>query len=241
MADIMKLLSKNNIKEFIIGSIGIGIIYGIYALYYVVANIHFTPIRNLFTPIDYLIPLIPEFLLIYLFVFYTFIFFTIFITQYYLKSYRIPFIIIFAIVALTSYGIYMIFPVAMIRPTVASTDFWTSLLNLLYASDPSVNCFPSLHAAYSTMAAYIIWHINKKWGKYIAWPVAFGVILSTLFVRQHVIVDEIAGFLLGFIVPYIVLKKFNLEPEKENINIKYVLIILIAATLVMLLMAFHII
>jgi len=239
--NVGELFSKDNIKEFIIGTIGLMIIFIIYTMYYVVANIHFAPIRTLFTPLDYMIPLIPEFLFIYLFVFYTFIFFVIISTQYYLKSYRIPFIVIFAIVALTSYGIYTIFPVSMIRPSVTPSDFWTSLLALLYSSDPPVNCFPSLHAAYSTMGAYIVWHMNKKWGKYIGWPTAIAVMISTLFVRQHVIVDEIAGFLLGFIVPYIVLKKFDLKPESEQINLNYILIILIVSILIMLLFAFDVI
>ncbi len=35
------------------------------------------------------------------------------------------------------------------------------------------------------------------------WGVAVGIMVSTLFVRQHVIADEIAGFVLAYVVGYL--------------------------------------
>jgi membrane-associated phospholipid phosphatase len=74
-----------------------------------------------------------------------------------------------------------------------------------YAKDPSFNCFPSLHAAVATITFYA-WH---RYARLLRSPVVrgiaigtlavgIGVVLSTLFVKQHYIADEIAGVLLAW-------------------------------------------
>ena len=104
----------------------------------------------------------------------------------------------------------MVFPV--------TTDLWRQQLlahppagNMLaramydtYARDPSFNCFPSLHAAVAT----ICWYAWQRYARQRPGPVVraiailmlavgIGVVLSTLFVKQHYIADEIAGVLLA--------------------------------------------
>ena len=80
-----------------------------------------------------------------------------------------------------------------------------------YVDDTSFNCFPSLHAAVSTMIFYCWYRYSKiehdnpkappKWLRQIlaisTFVIAILVMLSTLFVKQHYIVDEIAGFILA--------------------------------------------
>ncbi len=74
-----------------------------------------------------------------------------------------------------------------------------------YASDPSFNCFPSLHAAVATICWYA-WHRYARQRKSTVvrviaigmLVVGIGVVLSTLFVKQHYIADEIAGILLAW-------------------------------------------
>ena len=80
-----------------------------------------------------------------------------------------------------------------------------------YERDTSFNCFPSLHAAVSTVTAYAwfqYWRVKRNSRRLFAALVsailAAGTILSTLFVKQHYIVDEIAGMALGCIVSYFV-------------------------------------
>jgi len=100
-----------------------------------------------------------------------------------------------------------------------------------YRSDPPLNCFPSLHAENSTITAY---YLSREFPKYklVFWGIAFLVILSTLFVRQHVIADEIGGFLVAYFAGWVSEKYV----KEENIEDKYKLFrlafMLVLATLV---------
>ena len=51
------------------------------------------------------------------------------------------------------------------------------------------------------LTAYAIWKVNKKWG-YVAWPIAIAIQSSTLFVRQHWIVDQIAAVAVALPIAY---------------------------------------
>jgi membrane-associated phospholipid phosphatase len=76
-----------------------------------------------------------------------------------------------------------------------------------YVSDTSFNCFPSLHAAVSAASAYT-WYryarLKPNMPRSVlaaaAIIIALAVVLSTLFVRQHYIADELAGVLLAVLV-----------------------------------------
>ncbi len=82
----------------------------------------------------------------------------------------------------------------------------------VYAHDTPLNCFPSLHAAISTIVAYGFWQEKRKYG-WISWPIAIIIIVSTWLVRQHVIVDSIFGVALALILCYILYKKVFTTPE----------------------------
>jgi membrane-associated phospholipid phosphatase len=99
-----------------------------------------------------------------------------------------------------------IFPLGPPYPT-STGNLWLDQVYALYNSDTAFNCFPSLHAAVSTICFYVWYRYSKiKLGKItkllaiITFAIAMGVILSTLFVRQHYIADEIAGIVLAWAV-----------------------------------------
>jgi membrane-associated phospholipid phosphatase len=86
-------------------------------------------------------------------------------------------------------------------------NFWANQVYSIFTSDTSFNCFPSLHAAVSTICFYAWFQYAKiKPGKtteavaIIAFVIAAGAILSTLFIKQHYIADEIAGIALAWII-----------------------------------------
>ena len=80
-------------------------------------------------------------------------------------------------------------------------------LNWMDVTDLSFNCLPSLHAAVSFIVFYA-WYryykvkpdIKTKIIAMTSFLIAFGVVLSTLFVKQHYIIDEIVGVALALIV-----------------------------------------
>lgn len=70
-------------------------------------------------------------------------------------------------------------------------------LRFLYSADPPYNCFPSLHVGHSVVSAVTCHRVHRHVGT-IALLCAGLVALSTLFTKQHYVVDVIAGAALAF-------------------------------------------
>lgn len=221
-------------KWFIRNTIFIAI-YAILAipLYDIIAEIHFINPIHLFTPIDYAIPPIMSFAIIYVFMFYPFVLYTIGYFAY-IKPNRSKqfFISLFTVYAI-SFIVYIIMPVEMIRPNISTTDpdFFTRVMAKYYASDPPLNCFPSLHAGIASILAY---NLSKEKPKYwyVFWIFALLVMISTLFVRQHVIADEIAGFLVAIFAGKITEKYVKTEEVENKYPLYTTILAIVLATLV---------
>lgn len=199
-AEVVTSDKKTNMK-WLIKTIVYIILYFIITqpLYLLISEIHIQPPTTLFTPIDYMIPFVSFFVIFYVFLFYPFVIFTIGYFAFIRPEKFDKVFLSVILVYIVAYTTYIIFPVMMIRPDPASLppDFLSQMMAYYYTKDPPLNCFPSLHAANSTLSAYWLSREKPKY-KIGFWTAAFLVILSTLFVRQHVIVDEIYGFLLAY-------------------------------------------
>jgi len=166
---------------------------------------------HLNTTLDNLIPFVPEWAIFYLYLFYPLSALTMawFALADYKRGYPLAFSLI--LVNLVADVVYVIFPVttdiyrqALLAHPMAGNAF-ASAMYAHYGTDPSFNCFPSLHAAVATISFYA-WHrYAGLTGSRIARGIAIGmliigigVVLSTLFVKQHYIADEIAGVLLAW-------------------------------------------
>jgi membrane-associated phospholipid phosphatase len=86
-------------------------------------------------------------------------------------------------------------------------NFWATQVYSVWASDTTFNCFPSLHAAVSVICFYTWYRYSKvkpsgsaKTVAAITFVIMVGVILSTLFIKQHYVADEIAGIVLAYSV-----------------------------------------
>ncbi len=93
-----------------------------------------------------------------------------------------------------------------LRPTILNrNDIWCRLTIFLYSLSPETYVFPSLHVFHSLVIMYAIFQGKGKLVQNI-WFKAFGFIwtilicLSTVFVRQHSIVDVVGGILLFLII-----------------------------------------
>ena len=165
---------------------------------------------HLATALDNAIPFVPEWSIFYLYLFYPLSALT--MAWFSLVAYRRGYSLAFSLVLINLVAdlVYVVFPV--------TTDLWrvqllahplvgnpfASAMYAHYASDPSFDCFPSLHAAVATICWYA-WHRYAREKKTALLRgisagmlvVGIGVVLSTLFVKQHYIADEIAGILLA--------------------------------------------
>lgn len=192
-------MDKHTLKMLLKSTIFL-IIYYIIAvnLYDIIATMTLNRAQSVFyTPIDNMIPFISIFAVFYVFIFYPFILYTLGYFAYIKPEKSDRFFLAIIIMYFISYLTYLIYPVKMNRPDLSNaSDFFSKVMNKYYQEDLPVNCFPSLHAANSTLMAYFLSKENRKLS-IIFWLIAVLVMISTLFVKQHVIMDEIAGFLVA--------------------------------------------
>lgn len=94
--------------------------------------------------------------------------------------------------------IYMFFQTYVPRPVIIHDDFLCSFVRFIYSKDNPYNCFPSIHvvATFSVLKG-----INKLKNMPIKYKIRFNIIgwliiFSTQFVKQHVIMDLLAGLVL---------------------------------------------
>jgi membrane-associated phospholipid phosphatase len=104
----------------------------------------------------------------------------------------------YIICALICYLIYSVFQTTVPRPALTGDDPFTWLVSYIYDRDLPFNCFPSIHCFSSYMVMRLVWtsSFRNKWNVTIITGMSSLIILSTLFLKQHVILDAIAGILL---------------------------------------------
>lgn len=101
---------------------------------------------------------------------------------------------------------FIAFPTTMVRPELTGSGFIMDATRFLYMADAPTNLFPSLHCLLSTMC-WIGVRGNRRiprLKKIFFLTAAVLVYVSTLLVKQHVIVDVFAGILLAEAAMYAV-------------------------------------
>lgn len=104
------------------------------------------------------------------------------------------------------YLFYYFYPVEISRPVIANTTIPNRLVNIIYENDRPLNCFPSIHV----LNTYIIMRFtklkdNKSWFWYTNIS-GILIMLSTLFIKQHFILDGVMAIALGEVVVLIINK-----------------------------------
>lgn len=159
---------------------------------------------NLSSPLDNLVPFMPQFIIVY---FGCYIFW---IVNYVMiakeekeASYRFFTADFYA--RLVCMLVFFFFPTTNTRPILVGNDFWTEAVRFLYTVDAPTNLLPSIHCMTSWFC-YI--GIRKRedipgWYKVLSMVTAVAVFVSTLALRQHVLLDVAAGVLLAEAAYYI--------------------------------------
>ena len=94
---------------------------------------------------------------------------------------------------------YYFFQTAVPRPQLQGNDIFTNLVRYIYNIDNPFNCFPSIHV----FTSYILIKGTMSCGKKVSIDsiiitlIASMIILSTQFIKQHVVMDLIFAILLG--------------------------------------------
>jgi hypothetical protein len=108
-------------------------------------------------------------------------------------------ILVFDLGLLACFIIYYYYQtVGPVRPEITGDDFLSQILQYVYKIDQPYNCFPSIHVMSSYLMIRAIRNCSwKKW--WINWCIrcfSTSIILATLFIKQHVIMDVLAAILL---------------------------------------------
>jgi membrane-associated phospholipid phosphatase len=181
------------------------------------------------TSLDTAIPFVPEMVIFYVYLFYPLVILT--MLYFAFIEYKRGYALGWSLVAINAIAvlIYIVFPVStswyrqdlLAHPIIG--NIWADQVYNVFANDTSFNCFPSLHAAVSTICFFAWFEYAKvkpskttKATSIAALVIAVGVILSTLFIKQHYIADELAGVLLALFVGKLVFDKYS-KNTKEPI------------------------
>ena len=107
-------------------------------------------------------------------------------------------VVTYTICALTCYLIYAVFQTTVPRPALTGDDPFIWLMNYIYNRDQPFNCFPSIHCFSSYMVMRLIWAspVRNRRNVTLVTGMSSLIILSTLFVKQHVILDARAAIVL---------------------------------------------
>jgi len=210
----MRKFLKENWKFYILNlvlAVGIYLSSKIYDITnHATANVHI-----LQTPLDKLVPFIPQFIVIYNslepVIYISLVFFFIFNPKIF-SAFALAMISLFLI----SNFVYVVFQTYVPRPMLTPhTNLYIDKVIALYNSDNPYNCFPSLHCGTSALVASF-WFAKRRY-RVIAWVMAlwaFGIVLSTQFLKQHVIVDIVGSF-IAIGLYFVFYKLFGLEKESS--------------------------
>jgi len=193
-------------------------LYLLQALIYFLSK--FTPIKDhlIGNAIDHKIPFIPFFGLIYVSWFLAIIIVPLVLNKYKkseVKKHYWNVTIAIAVCAM----FYIFYPTTSnIRPDFQIKGLFTLTCYLVYFFDgPMANLFPSMHCL---MCFYYIYYmlfnkeVDKRWrtGIFI-WSIL--IIFSTLFAKQHVVVDVVGAFIISIIIYTVTSILFN-KNKKEH-------------------------
>ena len=186
---------------------------------YLIAKITPLEIKLVGNHIDSRIPFISEFIYPYI-SWYLMLFIVPYIFyKNHLKSFNNYYVTTFICITVVVF-IYFFYPTTMNRADLVGSSISEYLVNVIYKMDtPILNCFPSMHCMISFIFIYVALAENNLNLKYklliVIWAVL--VILSTVFIKQHVLVDMISAFVISLIV-FLIVKKVKYLKDFDVIN-----------------------
>ncbi|MDR7000329.1 phosphatase PAP2 family protein [Neobacillus niacini] len=175
------------------------------------------------TSIDQAIPFLPIFIIPYIvwygYIFCYLVYFCFKDTKVYLKT-----LILIVAAELICFVVYFFFQTTVPRPELTGNTVIVNLVEWIYANDQPVNCFPSIHVLTTFTIMLASLHIKKK---HILNTLCINIIgtliiVSTLFVKQHVIFDMIGSVILVTFLYGITfeLLSFRVSEKSETVYLK---------------------
>ena len=171
---------------------------------------------NMSIKLDYIIPLVPWTVIIYLgcYIYW--------IANYALGAIQAEeeaaaFLCADLCAKIVCFILFVAFPTTIVRPEIADTGLMNKAMLFLYSIDTPDNLFPSIHCLTSW---FCVIAVRKQkavpgWYKVLSVIIALAICISTLTTKQHVIVDTFAGIALAELAYLFVKKSGILGPYKR--------------------------
>lgn len=140
------------------------------------------------------IPFVPEAVFVYLLIYPFLLFPALFVKKY--GDFAAT-AIIYSVLIVFSAAVFMYFPTTMTRPPLPEDGFYRWIFSLIRVFDGPNNLFPSLHVSSSFYVAFAVGLFRPK----LKWPcliLALSISASTIFVKQHALLDVAGGVAFGF-------------------------------------------
>lgn len=195
----MKKLFRNLLPLVLIGCIPFS------NLFYWKLNNTQRGIYNISTSLDRFLPLIKIFIIPYMSLWFFLAFCFVYLCFKNKKVYYETMLTL-CLCYVVAFITYYFFQTTVPRPMVTGNDVFTKLILFTYHSDEPFNCFPSIHVITSYLAVKGINSTTAR--KTVKIPVnviGFLIIISTEFVKQHVIMDILFALLICNVIYYTVI------------------------------------
>lgn len=167
---------------------------------YPVLNRPWGDVHSYALAIDRHIPFVPLFVLPYLFFFFPWVAGFILWTLARRPRVFIHLVLALLIAVLTSYIFYVAAQSVVVRSAPEGGGILTTMIRWVYRTDARYNAFPSTHTMMTTILLLTTWPmLRQAWKRTVAVLIALSIIAATLLIRQHYVVDVLAGAGIGWI------------------------------------------
>ncbi len=173
--------------------------------------------RELRSPFDNAIPFLPWTVYLYSWVYTSGLYPTFVVRNERLFARVVAAYLTVIAVSLTT---FMAFPVSSValRPDVSTLQLGTLAgwgVRLTYFVDPPYNLFPSLHLSIAVLAALAAGAARPLWG-WLAAPLVVAIAFSICTMKQHFIVDGVAGLVLAMAAWALLVRPFRADAEPTS-------------------------
>jgi membrane-associated phospholipid phosphatase len=160
---------------------------------------------NITLPIDNKLPFLPIFIIPYI-IWYLFIPLSFFIFCLKDKKTYFKTMLIYVSGCIIASIVFLTFQTTVPRTQVEGSGVLINIIKMIYANDNPVNCLPSLHVFTSYLIIRVITKSKLASLKVnlTTYIIASLIILSTLFTKQHAVLDVLSGMVLAEALIYLV-------------------------------------
>jgi membrane-associated phospholipid phosphatase len=120
-------------------------------------------------------------------------------------------ILVYALGCMIASIIFILYQTTVPRTQIYGNDILTKIMLLIYANDKPVNCLPSIHVftCYLIMRVIPSSNLKNPRNNLITAFFSITIIISTLFTKQHAILDVLTGIVLAELLVILVNKYEN--------------------------------